>query len=409
MSAAESAHLQTRGRARLASPATALTVAVIAGLLLAADVILFLLSRGYSSNFWSGVVFLPTAAVGAILARRRSGNPIGWLLMGVGLAAFASADAGQYAVLAYREGHPDLPLDRLAAFLSTGWLLALILLPLPIMLFPDGRLPSRRWRWTFIVYIVACAFALVAVSLGNSAAFTDRRLEVDSSGALLASSQSAHSLQNVAKPIWVIVYLAIVVSWGVRQFVTFRSSTGDRRQQLKWLIAGGATAVLGAVAAITLGSVPSSAVQALGLVGLVAIAALPVSVGVGVLKYRLYEIDRLLSRTLSYLVVTGLLVGVYIVVIALTTRLIPLSSSVGVAASTLAAVALFNPLRRRVQHVVDRRFNRTRYDTQATLAAYTSRVREAVELDAIRSDLLIAVQQTVEPSHVALWIKPIRS
>jgi hypothetical protein len=408
MSAVETAHLQMRRRARLASPATALTVAVVASLLLIADVVLFSLSRGYSSNLWSAIVFVPTAAVGALLARRRSGNPIGWLLLGVGLAAFASADVGQYTVLAYREGHAGLPLDRLAAFLSTGWLLMLILLPLPIMLFPDGRLPSRRWRWTLIVYIAACAFAMLAVSLGNSAAFSDRHLQVDTSGDLLASSQSAHHFQDIAKPIFVVVYLTVVLSWGIRQFATYRSSTGDRREQLKWLIAGGTIAVVGAVAGITLGSA-SPALQAIGAVGIAAIAALPISVGVGVLKYRLYEIDRLLSRTLSYVVLTGLLVGVYVGVITLTTQLTPLSSSVGVAASTLAAVALFNPLRRRVQNTVDRRFNRTKYDTQATLAAYTSRVRDAVDLDAIRSDLLVAVQRTVEPSHVALWIKPIRS
>jgi hypothetical protein len=407
MSAVETARLQTRLRARLASPATALTVTVVAGLLLVADVILFSLSPRYSSNLWSGIVFVPTAAVGAILARRRSGNPIGWLLLGVGLAAFASADVGQYTVLAYREGHPDLPLDRLAAFLSTGWLLMLILLPLPIMLFPDGRLPSRRWRWTLVVYVAACAFALMAVSLGNSAAFGNRHLQVDTSGDLLASSQSAHHFQDIVKPIFVIVYLTVVASWGIRQFATYRSSKGDRREQLKWLIAGGAIAVLGAVAGITLGSA-SPALQALGAVGIGAIAALPVSIGVGVLKYRLYEIDRLLSRTLSYVVLTGLLVGVYVGVITVTTQLTPLSSSFGVAASTLAAVALFNPLRRRVQNTVDRRFNRTKYDTRATLVAYTSRVRDAVDLDAIRSDLLIAVQRTVEPSHVALWIKPIR-
>jgi hypothetical protein len=408
MSVVEIAHLPTRRRTRLASPATALTVAVVAGLLLVADVILFSLSPRYSSNLWSGIVFVPTAAVGTLLARRRSGNPIGWLLLGVGLAAFASADVGQYTVLAYREGHEHLPLDRLAAFLSTGWLLMLILLPLPIMLFPDGRLPSRRWRSTLIVYAAACAFALLAVSLGNSAAFSDRNLQVDTSGDLVASSQSAHRFQDIAKPIFVIVYLTVVVAWGIRQFATYRSSTGDRREQLKWLITGGAIAVLGAVAGITLGSA-SPALQALGAVGIATIAALPISIGVGVLKYRLYDIDRLLSRTLTYVVLTGLLVGVYVAVIAVTTQLIPLSSSVGVAASTLAAAALFNPLRRRVQNMVDRRFNRTSYDTEATLAAYASRVRDAVELDAIRSDLLIAVQHTVEPSHVALWIKPIRS
>jgi len=134
---------------------------------------------------------------------------------------------------------------------------------------------------------------------------------------------------------------------------------------------------------------------------------LPISIGVGVLKYRLYEIDRLVSRTLSYAIVTGLLVGVYVAMIALTTRLIPLSSSVGVAASTLAAVGLFTPVRRRVQHRVDRRFNRASYDAEAMVGSFTSRLRDAVNLDAVRGDLLGAVNAAVEPSHLSLWIRPV--
>ena len=136
-----------------------------------------------------------------------------------------------------------------------------------------------------------------------------------------------------------------------------------------------------------------------------AMSALPVSIGVGILKYRLYEIDRLISRTLTYALLTALLVGLFIGLIALTTDTLTLSGRVGVAASTLAAAALFNPLRVRIQRLVDRRFNRARYDAEATVAAFTARLRDAVEIEAIRTDLLDAVNRAVEPSHVSVWIR----
>jgi hypothetical protein len=148
-------------------------------------------------------------------------------------------------------------------------------------------------------------------------------------------------------------------------------------------------------------------VRAIAAVGFVAVAALPISIGVGVLKYRLYEIDRLVSRTLSYAIITGLLVGVYIGMIALTTRLIPLSSSVGVAASTLVAVGLFTPVRRWVQRRVDRRFNRSRYDAEAMVSTFSTRLRDAVQLETVRTDLLNVVNAAVEPSQVWLWIRPV--
>jgi small basic protein len=138
----------------------------------------------------------------------------------------------------------------------------------------------------------------------------------------------------------------------------------------------------------------------------IALTALPVSIGIGILKYRLYEIDRLVSRTLAYAILTALLVGVFIGLIALTTDTLALSGRVGVAASTLAAAALFNPLRARVQRLVDRRFNRARYDAEATVAAFTNRLRDAVEIDAICADLLDAVNCAVEPTHASIWIKP---
>jgi hypothetical protein len=140
-------------------------------------------------------------------------------------------------------------------------------------------------------------------------------------------------------------------------------------------------------------------------VATIGIAALPVGIGIGILKYRLYEIDRLVSRTISYLLLTGLLAGVFAGVVVLTTDVLPFSSPVGVAASTLAAAALFNPLRRRLQHLVDHRFNRARYDAEATLDAFARQLRQAVEPDAVEASLLETLGRAVEPAHLTLWIR----
>jgi hypothetical protein len=133
-------------------------------------------------------------------------------------------------------------------------------------------------------------------------------------------------------------------------------------------------------------------------------AALPLSIGLGILKYRLYEIDRLISRTVAYAIMTGLLVGVYAGLVLLATHVLSFHSPVAVAASTLAAVAMFSPVRRRVQHAVDRRFNRARYDADQTIAAFAARVKEAVDLDSVEAELASAVQQALEPTHVSVWV-----
>ncbi len=135
------------------------------------------------------------------------------------------------------------------------------------------------------------------------------------------------------------------------------------------------------------------------------ILAFPICIGIAILKYRLYDIDRLISRTLSYLIVTGLLVGVYVGLVALTTHALPLSSPIGVAASTLTVAALFNPVRRRAQRLVDRRFNRARYDADATIAAFTSALRNEIDLDSVQRDLVDTVYRSVQPAHVAIWIR----
>jgi hypothetical protein len=136
------------------------------------------------------------------------------------------------------------------------------------------------------------------------------------------------------------------------------------------------------------------------------VAALPIGIGVGILRYRLYDIARIISRTLSYTIVTGLLVGVFGGVVVLATQVLPFSSPVAVAASTLSAAALFNPLRRRVQRLVDRRFNRARYDAEAIAAAFSARLRESVDLEAVQSEFLRAVSLATQPSAAAIWIRP---
>jgi hypothetical protein len=177
-----------------------------------------------------------------------------------------------------------------------------------------------------------------------------------------------------------------------RQVLSWRQATGERRQQLKWLAFGAAVSVAWLIA-MFLFSLP-----------IVGIAALPVSMGIAILKYRLYDIDRIISRTLAYAIVTGLLVGVYAGLVLLTTQVFRVHTPVAVAAATLAAAALFNPLRRRVQRAVDRRFNRARYDADQTVAVFAARLKDAVDLDAVRDDLAIVVHQALEPAHVSLWI-----
>jgi hypothetical protein len=187
---------------------------------------------------------------------------------------------------------------------------------------------------------------------------------------------------------------AIWLSFVARQILSWRRAGNERRQQLKWLVSGAAIAILSIVLGALLGF----------FAFLAGLAALPVGIGVGILKYRLYDIDRIISRTLAYAIVTGLLVGVYAGLVLLTTEVFGVHTPVAVAASTLAAAALFNPLRRRVQRAVDRRFNRARYDADQTVAAFAARLKVAVDLDAVRDDLAGVVHQALEPAHVSLWI-----
>jgi hypothetical protein len=190
--------------------------------------------------------------------------------------------------------------------------------------------------------------------------------------------------------------LTVVLTGVISMIVRFRRSGTEQRLQLKWFMY--ATAIAGVVVFVA-SDLTNSPLLEFEIV----FPLIPEAVGVAILKYRLYDIDRLISRTLGYAIVTGLLVGLYAGLVLLATEVLSITSPVAVAASTLAAAALFSPLRRRVQRAVDRRFNRVRYDADQTIAAFAARLQEGADLDAVRSDLLTVVNAAVEPAHISVW------
>jgi hypothetical protein len=352
-------------------------------------------------TFVFGAGTLVFAGVGVLVAFHQPRNPVGWLLIFFTFFYMVGIDAQQYAVLCYFLGHPQLPLASAALLLKQVATPAFLLLPVAILLFPDGRLASPRWRWVLGAYAVVSAAATVDAFAPAVAVVGAHDIHIDSSADVTDTSRLRGWL--VHPPVWLTLAVwlllgGIWLSFVAYQVMSWHRSDGERRQQLKWLAGGGAVA-------LGIGVVASAAVPGiLGQVFGVALFALPVSIGVGIPKYRLYDIDRIISRTLAYAIITGLLIGVYTGLVLLATDVLGVHSSVAVAASTLAAAALFNPVRRRVQRAVARHFNRARYDADRTVAAFAARLKDAVDLDAMRNDLAGVVQQTLEPVHVSVWI-----
>jgi hypothetical protein len=339
------------------------------------------------------------AAVGVVVARRQPRNPIGWMLIIFILVFVLSQAAGYYAVLYYRLGHHSLPLAWVAVLMLPLWWPAILLFPVVILLFPDGRLTARRWRWVLVAYALLGAVACAATFSPAIAAVATHDVRLDASGDVISKGGS-HGGGGLGAVVVLVAIAVIWLSFVVHQVLSWRRATGERRQQLKWLASGAAVSF--AVIALFLAGIGSTGAsgEVLGF----GLAALPVGIGVGILKYRLYDIDRIISRTLAYTIVTGLLVGVYAALVLLATGVLGLHSTVAVAAATLAAAALFSPLRRRVQHAVDRRFNRARYNADQMVSEFAARLKDAVDLDSVRDDLTGVVQQALEPVHVSVWI-----
>src|SRR5580700_4664516 len=372
----------------------------LAVLSFAAAIPLSVLSDQVANLVIAAVIGLPSAAIGVLVTRRQPGNPLGWLFLVSATCQFIGTDGGGYALLAYHLGH-HLPLAWVAVALDQIWGPSLVVFAVSILLFPDGRLPSRFWRWIFRVYAVSFATLLVATAVAIAGALAAHPVRVDESGGLAAVDHPVGWFNTVQGTIIVLIF-GLSLSFIVRQGLSWRRATGERRQQLKWLASG---AFVSVVSLIVAGNTASSASGSTGptllgvLTGLAwfGVAALPVSIGVAILKYRLYEIDRIISRTLAYAIVTGLLVGLYAGLVLLATQVFRVHTPV-------AAAALFSPVRRRVQRAVDRRFNRTRYDADQTVAAFAARLKDAVDLDAVRGILLTAVAASLEPAHASVWL-----
>jgi hypothetical protein len=352
---------------------------------------------------WFTAVYV---ALGLIIAWRRPRNVLGWILIGGGLFGTLSQDASFYALAVYRHHHPGLPFGWVALMAQPGWAPMIVLLGLAVLLFPDGRPPSERWRWVPWAYLGLGLLWIAGAITLTIEAIVRHMTQVDPGGNLLLLSGTNRSA-GWWNALQFLFFTLLAVSWLgsiAGQVVSYRRSSGERRQQLKWLVAGAAFDVVLLALRFAIATVIAFPPVVGGILEAIFLLALPLAMGVAIFKYRLLDIDRIVSRTLSYAIVTGLLVGVYAGIVLLATQVISVTTQVAVAASTLAAAALFNPLRRRVQRVVDRRFNRARYDADAAIAAFAGRLQDAVDIDAVRDDLADVVQQALEPAHVSLWL-----
>jgi hypothetical protein len=339
------------------------------------------------------------ATVGAVLATRRPRHPVGWLLLILGLALSTSGVAAAYTAYGLLARPGALPAAGAVARYSPALILtALPALSFVLLLTPTGSLPSPRWRWWVWVTVAAPVTLLVAVAVARGS--LDPRYQADNpldfrgvGGALLVVNQVMLG----------VTLLAVVVGAG-SLVLRFRRARGIERQQLRWVAWAAVLVALAAVAAL--------ASAALGLPELlswaagVCVALLPLAAGAAILRYRLYDLDRIISRTLAYGLLTLLLGGGYAGVVLGLSELLGRDSPLVVAAATLAVAAAFQPARRRIQQLVDRRFNRRRYDAARTVEAFAARLREQVDLDALTGELLAVVQDTMQPTQASLWLRP---
>jgi hypothetical protein len=347
------------------------------------------------------VTLLTFSVVGAIIASRHPRNTIGWLFCSVGVTIGLNSFAGDYAEFWLASGFGMRSLGETAAWFSSWLWILLVYVPtsLLLLLFPDGRLPSPRWRpvaW--------------GVALGTAGGVVGYALEA---GPLVDFPQIANPygvdgpVVGMAGVAGSIAAAGSMVASAVSLIVRLRRAGSEQRQQIKWLAYGGAV-VVGTICVgglITLWSVPVTIViMAVSLLGL------PVFTGIAIVRYRLYDIDLLINRTLVYGPLTATLVALYFGAVVLLQRIFVTltgqQSTLVVAASTLLIAALFNPLRRRIQSFIDRRFYRRKYDAAKILEAFSIKLRDETGLEALNEDLVGVVAETMQPEHVSLWLCP---
>ena len=337
------------------------------------------------------------ATIGLVLTLRRPANPIGWLYAASGLIWALVVPLRPWVTQLVDAGRP-LPLaaELTAALGEYAWAPAIALgVTLPFLLLPDGRLRSRRWRVVVVASLAGSTLALVGGSLSPTP-LTETPMDNP-----IALGGVAGTIATVVGNLGSLLHTVCLPLALVCVVLRFRASRGVERQQLRWVAAGAAGAVAGLLTGTFL---PQQTLISGVLYAMV--LCVPAGVAVAVLRYRLWDLDRLVSRTVTYALVTALLVIPYLLVVPTATKLAEGSGSLAVATATLTVAALFQPLRRRVQDLVDRRFNRRRSDAARTLEGFATRLRDQVDLDALHAELLAVVDHTMQPAGASLWLRP---
>jgi hypothetical protein len=357
-------------------------------------------------DWWLGnALVVVDATVGAIMASRRPENPVGWLLCLSGVAVGTSSFASQYAIHALLARPGSLPAGEALAWIAAWQLPIMIGLQVSyLLLFPTGRLPSRRWRWTAWL-VVAFVLAGVVLSAFSPGAYLGSLGPIRNPLGIEGLTGAYKALLYAGAPL---LFGAAVLSL----FVRLRRAEGLERQQLKWFAYAAAMFALGIVLIVIPLAIdtPSWFVRAATAVFTAAGTTVPVAIGIAILRYRLYDIDRIINRTLVYGSLTALLAVVYLGGVISSQyafrTLTGQGSQLAIVASTLAIAALFNPLRKRIQAFVDRRFYRSRYDARKTLESFSSKLRDETDLDALNDELVGVVGETMQPAHASLWLRP---
>jgi hypothetical protein len=337
-----------------------------------------------------GLVAVSAATVGAVVAGRRPRHPVGWLLLALGL--WFIYGYGTWVLLAWR----GTPTAVGGAILDANVVVIPALIGFILLLTPTGSLPSLGWRWWARVAAAAPLVGLVSLAMGpfrDSDQAVANPLAIDAlAGPLLMLRTLSFAVAGLAIP---------VGAWSLA--VRFRHAREVERQQLRWLSVGVAPVAV-AVAGLAVQALTGNEVNLDWLPG-VCLAILPLAIGAAILRYRLYDLDRIISRTVTYGLLTMLLGVGYAGLVLGLGRLLPQGSSLVVAGATLAVAALFQPARRRIQAMVDRRFNRRRYDTAQIIAAFNARLHQEIDLDTLTGELLAAVEQTMQPTQTSLWLR----
>jgi hypothetical protein len=352
------------------------------------------------------VAIVGTGTVGAVLAGRRPRHPVGWLMLALGLALVVDAATDGYARYGLLASPGAVPAVTQARVLGDTFVLWPACIGFILLLTPTGSLPSPRWRW-WAWTAAAAPLVWKAASLGFETAGFPPYYSFRNPFFVPALEAPATA---VALPALAITLLSVVVG-GASLVVRFRRARGEERQQLRWVASAAVVAALGIPVTAVGIALESAAVVGVAVLGSAVVLCL--AIAAAILRYRLYDLDRIVSRTVAYGLLTVLLGLGYAAVVLGLGRLLPEGSSLAVAAATLAVAAVFQPLRRRIQQVVDRRFNRRRHDAGRTIEAFGARLRDQVDLETLRGELLAVVDQTMQPTRASLWLpahrRPARS